>query len=76
MLSHESSEKQVGWKLKCPFCGEEVAKPDKVWSLKGDLTIGLFRCPNCGRAFRRKITAKRRGLFAWLSRLSLKRRKG
>ncbi|MCC6012813.1 MAG: chromatin protein Cren7 [Candidatus Verstraetearchaeota archaeon] len=44
---------------KCPKCGTEVASPTKTWTLapKGRkaVTIGLFKCPNCGAYFRAGI---------------------
>jgi len=45
---------------KCPYCGTEVEKPIKSWTLapkskKSSVTIGIFRCPNCGKYFRTKV---------------------
>lgn len=44
---------------KCPKCGTEVESPMKTWTLapKGrkGVTIGLFKCPNCGAFFRSGI---------------------
>jgi uncharacterized Zn finger protein len=44
---------------KCPKCGTEVASPVKSWQLapKGrkPITIGLFKCTNCGTYFRKAI---------------------
>lgn len=46
---------------KCPKCGTEVATERKSWKMAGrpdktgkrvELTIGLFDCPNCKKAFR------------------------
>ena len=46
---------------KCPKCGGEVANPRKSWKMAGrpdkagkrvELTIGLFDCPSCKKAFR------------------------
>lgn len=46
---------------KCPKCGTEVAKARKSWKMVGrpdssgkklELTIGLFDCPKCKKAFR------------------------
>jgi len=46
---------------KCPSCGGEVAKARKSWKMAGrpdksgkkvELTIGLFDCPKCKKAFR------------------------
>jgi len=56
---------------KCKNCGTEVANPRKSWPMAGrpdrtgmrtELTIGLFDCPSCKKAFRvvlskRKIKA-------------------
>jgi uncharacterized C2H2 Zn-finger protein len=53
---------------KCPKCGTEVSKPRKTWSLKGrpdkqgkrlELTIGLFDCPKCKKAFREVLGKKK-----------------
>ena len=46
---------------KCPKCGTEVATERKSWKMAGrpdrtgkrtELTIGLFDCPRCNKAFR------------------------
>ncbi len=46
---------------KCPKCGGGVANPRKSWKMAGrpdrtgkrvELTIGLFDCPKCNKAFR------------------------
>jgi len=46
---------------KCPKCKTEVANPKKSWKMAGrpdktgkkvELTIGLFDCPKCHKAFR------------------------
>jgi len=46
---------------KCPKCGMNVASPRKTWKMAGrpdkagkkiELTIGLFDCPKCKKAFR------------------------
>ena len=46
---------------KCPSCRGEVANPRKSWKMAGrpdktgkkvELTIGLFDCPRCKKAFR------------------------
>ena len=46
---------------KCPRCGTNVASPRKTWKMAGrpdksgkrtELTIGLFDCPGCKKAFR------------------------
>jgi len=46
---------------KCPKCKGEVANPRKRWTMAGrpdksgkkvELTIGLFDCPKCKKAFR------------------------
>ncbi len=46
---------------KCPNCGREAANARKSWKLAGrpdktgkktELTIGLFDCPGCHKAFR------------------------
>jgi DNA repair exonuclease SbcCD ATPase subunit len=45
----------------CPECGTEVTNPTKKWSMVGrptrkgeqiKLTLGTFRCPQCGKKFR------------------------
>ncbi|NHV45846.1 MAG: chromatin protein Cren7 [Candidatus Verstraetearchaeota archaeon] len=44
---------------KCPKCGTENPTPTKTWTLapKGrkPLTVGLFKCSNCGAYFRAGI---------------------
>ena len=46
---------------KCPKCRGDVANPRKSWKMAGrpdragkrtELTIGLFDCPSCKKAFR------------------------
>ena len=46
---------------KCPKCGGDVANARKSWKMAGrpdkagkrvELTIGLFDCPKCNKAFR------------------------
>ena len=46
---------------KCPKCGADVANKRKSWKMAGrpdkmgkriELTIGLFDCPKCKKAFR------------------------
>ena len=46
---------------KCPKCGGDVARERKSWKMAGrpdktgkriELTIGLFDCPKCKKAFR------------------------
>jgi hypothetical protein len=53
---------------KCPGCGSEVSTPRKKWTMAGrpdrtgmktELTIGLFDCPRCKKAFR-KVLSKRK----------------
>ncbi len=45
----------------CPSCGNDVSAPRKSWKMAGrldkagkrtELTIGLFDCPSCKKAFR------------------------
>ncbi|MHC1628859.1 MAG: chromatin protein Cren7 [Candidatus Nezhaarchaeales archaeon] len=44
---------------RCPNCGAEIEKPIKTWELapkgKKPITIGLFKCPGCGKYFRAKV---------------------
>jgi hypothetical protein len=53
---------------KCPSCSGEVSTPRKTWKMAGrpdkmgkktELTIGLFDCPRCKKAFR-KVLNKRK----------------
>ncbi|MFQ6064767.1 MAG: chorismate-binding protein [Candidatus Bathyarchaeia archaeon] len=53
---------------KCPSCGTEISTPRKKWTMAGrpdksgmktELTIGLFDCRQCNKAFR-KVLAKRK----------------
>ena len=49
---------------KCPTCTGEVSTPRKTWKMAGrpdrrgkrtELTIGLFDCPRCNKAFRKVL---------------------
>ena len=41
---------------KCPKCGINVEKPEKTWTMapkkRKPLTVGLYKCPSCGKSFR------------------------
>jgi len=41
---------------KCPFCGTQVREPKKTWKIKKDdtfLVVGLYKCPQCYRFFKK-----------------------
>lgn len=51
----------------CPKCGKETA-PKKTWKMAGrpnragkrlQLTIGHYKCPNCGKSFRKALAKDR-----------------
>ncbi|MEA2090456.1 MAG: chorismate-binding protein [Thermoproteota archaeon] len=52
----------------CPKCGTSVLTPRKTWKMAGrpdkmgkrtQLTIGLFDCPKCKKAFRKVLEKKK-----------------
>jgi uncharacterized protein (UPF0212 family) len=53
---------------KCPKCGAEVGSQRKSWKMAGrpdrtgkrtELTIGLFDCPRCKKAFRTVLSKRK-----------------
>ena len=38
----------------CPECGTRVRVPVKAWRF-GHTLIGLYKCPLCGRFFKRRV---------------------
>ena len=38
----------------CPECGTRVKVPVKAWRF-GHALIGLYKCPLCGRFFKRRV---------------------
>jgi len=53
---------------KCPSCGTDVYSPRKKWTMAGrpdktgkktELTIGLFDCPRCKKAFRNVLSKRK-----------------
>jgi len=43
---------------KCKACGADLANPEKTWTMapkgKPPVTMGLFKCPSCGKYSRLK----------------------
>jgi len=59
-------------KLKvCPSCGEAVKDPYKTWELIAPFpdkkmritvtTLGMFKCPSCGKSFRGVVSKVKMG---------------